>query len=322
MRALVKTAPGDGHLELRDVPIPEIGDDDVLMKVTYCGICGSDLHMETGIHICYPPVILGHEYTGVVARVGKNVKQFKEGDPVSYHRGPNPFPGVRADGGFAEYMRLPAASLWRTPEGVSPQEATQFETVIVPFALVRDMMRLRPGERVVVTGPGPVGLLTTNIARIDGASHITMLGGPGDEKVRLPKSLEVGADEALPFSPEALAQISGDRSPSCWFETSGAAPAIQAAVECVARKGRIVVSGLGHGPWNLNMARVAYDSIQILGRWGGEHKYIEESAELMRSGQFKVGALISAVMPLTEWREAFAMLRRQEAIKILLDPSH
>ena len=84
MRALVKTAPGDGNLELEDVAIPEIGEDDILMQVTYCGICGSDLHMETGIHTCDPPVILGHEFTGVVAQVGENVTQFTEGDAVSY----------------------------------------------------------------------------------------------------------------------------------------------------------------------------------------------------------------------------------------------
>ena len=77
MQALVKRATGPGHLELIDVPLAEIGDGDVLLKVTYCGVCGSDLHIETGLHLCDPQVILGREYAGIISDVGANVTQFK-----------------------------------------------------------------------------------------------------------------------------------------------------------------------------------------------------------------------------------------------------
>ena len=87
MRALVKTALGPGNLELKDISIPKIGDDDILVKVTFCGVCGSDLHIETGLHDIFPPVVIGHEYTGVAVKFGKNVKQFKEGDPISFMPG-------------------------------------------------------------------------------------------------------------------------------------------------------------------------------------------------------------------------------------------
>lgn len=321
MRALVKTAPGKGNLELRDLPVPDIGEDDILMQVTLCGICGSDLHMETGVHECDPPVALGHEYTGVVAKAGANVTQFHEGDPVSFFGGPHPFPGVGAHGGFAEYMRLPAGCMWRTPEGISPEEASQFETVIVPMKLVRDTVKVQPGERVVVSGPGQVGLLAANMAKLEGASHVTVLGGPGDKRLRLPKALEMGADEAAVLNGGSLAKLEGANRSSCWIEASGAAAAIEAAVDHVAAGGRISLSGLGEGPWNVDMARVAWDNISIHGVWGGALRYIRESAELMRSGKLKVKATISAVMPLTEWQEAFAVLRRKEAVKILLDPS-
>jgi len=321
MKALVKTAAGPGKLEYKDVPTPEIGDDDVLMKVTYCGVCGSDLHIETGIHTCTPPVILGHEYTGVVAEVGENVSDFGPGDAVSYLHGFNPFPGVGSDGGFAEYMRVPARSLWKTPAGVSPEEASQFETVIVPMGLVRDHVKVQPGERVVVSGPGMIGVLAANMAKVEGASHVTVLGGPRDEKVRLPIAAKVGADEAVLFSDEALAKLEGENAPSCWIEASGAAAAIAAAAKHVKRRGRITVSGLGKGPWNVDMARVAYNNIMIKGVWGGPTRYIPESAELMREGKLKVKQTITDVMPLSKWQAAFAMLRKQEALKILLDPS-
>ena len=321
MRALVKTASGPGNLELLDVPVPQIGDDDVLVAITHCGICGSDLHIETAVHPCRPPVVPGHEYTGVVAKLGANVSQFDEGDLVSYLTGWAPFPGVGSDGGFQEFMRAPAKSLWRTPEGVTPEEASQFEAVIVPMGLVRDHVKVQPGERVVITGPGQIGLLTANVAKLEGAGHVTVLGAPGDEKVRLPKALEMGADAVGMFGEEELAKLVGENAPTCWFETSGAPAAAEAAVDHVQRGGRICLSGLGEGRANLDTPRISYNNIKLLGVWGGNESYIPESAQLMRDGKLKVSATITATMPLTEWREAFAKLRAKQAIKILLDPS-
>lgn len=83
MRALVKTESGPGHLELQDIPVPQIGPDDVLVEITYCGVCGSDLHMETGTHPCAPPVVLGHEWTGVVAERGSNTVHWGLGSNVT-----------------------------------------------------------------------------------------------------------------------------------------------------------------------------------------------------------------------------------------------
>jgi len=321
MRALVKTAPGAGNVEIRDVPVPEIGPDDVLLKIDLCGICGSDIHIQDGVHESYPPVTLGHEYVGSVAKAGKNVGNVKEGDSVAFFRSPNPFPGYKVDGAHAEYMRVGGKYLWKMPEGVTPEAATQFETIRVPMALVRDAVQMRAGERIVISGPGPVGLMAANIAKIEGASHITVLGGPGDEATRLPKALELGADVAEPFGEDALSRLKGENAPKCWVEASGAAVAIEAAVEAVSYGGRVSVSGIGKGPWNVNMWRVARRNLSIKGQWGGRETYVEESVELMRSGELKMDALITATMPLTEWEKAFDLLRRKEGIKILLDPS-
>lgn len=320
MRALVKYAAGPGHLELRDVPVPMIADGDVLVKISYCGICGSDLHIESGIHPARPPVIIGHEYSGIVAAVGKDVKELRVGDCVGYWRGSSPYLGVGSDGGFAEYMRAPAGTLWRIPDGITLQEATQFETLKIPIRIVRDGIRLEPGDRVVVTGPGPMGLWSANMAKVAGASHVTVLGGPGDEIERLPMALKIGADEAMLLGPDSLATLSGDKAPQCWIDASGAGPAISAAVETIASRGRICVCALGAGPWSVNMSRVAYRNIAITGVWGASDALIREVAEFMSSGKMKVAPLLS-VMPLTKWQAAFAMLRRKDAHKILLDPS-
>jgi len=319
MTALVKTDSGPGSLELRDEPVPEIGDDDVLMEVAYCGICGSDVHIEDGTHPVDPPVVIGHEFSGTVAHVGRNVTEFEAGDPVGFRRGWHPFPGVGSDGGFAEYLRAPADSLWELPEGISLEEATQFETVTTPMTLVRDEAEMEPGERAVVSGPGPIGLLVTNVARMDGASSITVLGTENDADVRLPAAAEMGADETLVFGDDALAAIDED-PPSVWFETSGAAPAIEAAVDHVAPGGRVVCSGLGEGPYDVDMHRVAYRNIDILGRWGGDDGYVEPAAAAMRSGDLMVSRIVTDVAPLTDWQDGFELARSQRGIKVLLEP--
>ena len=320
MKALVKTKPGVGNLELQDIPIPEISDDDLLLKVDFCGVCGSDLHMELGVHPCSPPVVLGHEYSGTVAKVGRNVSDYEQGDRVAFLRGFVPYPGVDGDGGFAEYMRVPSNTVWKTPDGVSQEEASQFETLLGPMHVIREVLVVQPGKRVVVSGPGPWGLLATNMAKIEGASHVTVLGAPGDEQIRLPKALEMGADEALLFGEEALQKISDEGAPAYWVETSGAPPAIEAAVNTVAKGGRISVTGLNEKPSTVDMARVAYNSITLFGCWGGSVNYIPDGAELIRSGDIKMKALITHVLPLVEWQQAFEMLRTKQAAKILLDP--
>jgi len=320
MQALVKMESSPGHLELQEVPIPDIGADEVLVEIAYCGICGSDLHIEAGTHPAKTPLVIGHEFSGVVAAVGGNVTEFAPGDEVGFRRSWTPFPGVDADGGFAEYMRAPARALWHVPEGITLKAATQFETVRPPMTMVRDRAGLSGGERVVVSGPGPIGLLVTNVAKMDGASSVTVIGTGADSDVRLPMAERMGADETLVFDDSALEEIDDD-PPSVWFETSGAAPAVEAAVDHVADRGTIVSSGLGDGPWNVDMRRVAYDSLQILGQWGGEDEYVEAAAEAMQSGELDVAATITDTVPLSQWREGFETARSQSGIKVLLDPS-
>jgi 2-desacetyl-2-hydroxyethyl bacteriochlorophyllide A dehydrogenase len=317
MDALVKTVAGP--LEFTDRSRPTIGPADVLVETELCGICGSDLHIESGTHPCDPPVVIGHEFAGTVAERGDDVTHLEVGDRVGFRHSWNPFPGVDADGGFAEYMRAPAENVWTIPEELSFAEATFFEPIRVPMTMVRETAEMDPGERVVVSGPGPMGLLTANVASMDGAEHVTVLGTESDEEVRLPTAAELGADETAVFGDEALAAIA-ENPPSVWFETSGAAPAIEAAVEHVDSGGRVVCSGLGDGPWNVDMHRVAYDSLDIRGQWGGSDATLEGAVPAMIDGELNVSALVTDELPLSEWRTGFDRARSQDGIKILLAP--
>ena len=317
MQALMKTSPGPGHMELRDIPIPEIGDDDLLLKVSCCGVCGSDLHMEDGIHPCDPPVVLGHEFSGVVARVGRQVSAFAEGDEVAFRHGWSPYPGVGSDGGFAEYMRAPAKGMWPTPAGLSQAEASQFETMVTPMRAVHECARLGAGDKLVVTGVGMIGLGTIGVAANAGA-EVWAVGTARDLAERLPMAAGLGAVRSLVFSDETLAEIEAWQ-PRHWIEASGAAAAVEAASNHIAKGGIIVSPGLGKGPWNINVGRMTFNNITLQGMWGGKIEYLDEVVALMQSGKLDIKPLIQS-MPLSSWREAFEKLRRQEGVKVVLEP--
>lgn len=317
MKALRKTAPGAGNMELQEVPIPEIGSEDLLLKVSFCGLCGSDLHIEEGLHPHTPPVTIGHEFSGVVEAVGSGVESLVRGDRVAFRRGWSPYPGVGSDGGFAEFMRAPAASMWKTPAGVSQESASQLETVITPMRLVRDEARVISNDRVVVSGVGAIGLITIALIGLEGA-QVVALGTEDDAAHRFPLAAAMGAVETLVFGEEALDHIHAWK-PTRWIDASGAAAAIEAAVAHVAPHGTVVIAGMGPGPWNVDLRRLTMDNIELRGVWGGNIDYVPEVAELMARGDLDISPLFTT-MPLTAWREAFAAMRKREVVKVLLDP--
>ena len=317
MKALRKTAPGAGNMELQEVPIPQIGSEDLLLRVSFCGLCGSDLHIEDGIHPCDPPVTIGHEFSGVVEDVGRDVTGFACGDAVAFRQGWSPYPGVRSDGGFAEFMRAPAACMWKTPAGVSQESASQLETIITPMRLVRDEAAVEPNDRVVVSGVGAIGLMTIALARLAGA-QVVSLGTRGDEPIRFPLARSMGADETLLFGEEALDHLHAWK-PTLWIDASGAAAAIEAAVSHIAPRGMVVIAGMGRGPWNVDLGRLTLDNIRMRGVWGGNQEYIPEAAKLMARGDLDISPLFT-IMPLANWRKAFDALRKQEVVKVLFDP--
>lgn len=319
MTALMKQKAGNGHVALAERSIPDIAADEVLIEIECCGVCGSDLHIQTGLHHSSPPIILGHEFAGIIAKIGADVTNVDIDDRVAFRRPWHPFPGVDGDGGFAQFMKAPASGVWSYPDGLTAAEASQFETVRPPYTMVRDVADLDHGENVVISGPGPIGLLVANIASIEGAGSITVLGTEEDTHCRLPLAEQLGADRTMIFGDEALEAIEHD-PPAIWFETSGAAPAIEAAVSYVAPAGRIVCSGLGSGPWNVDMRRVAERNLTIRGQWGGDSSYVLPAAEAMLDETLDVKSIISDIRPLDEWESAFADARAGRVAKVLLDP--
>ena len=193
MKALVKTRPGPG-LSLEEVPVPEPGIDDVLIRIRRAAICGTDVHIYTwdpwAQRTIRPPLILGHEFAGEVAAFGSNVKGLREGEVVSgeghitcghcrnclagrRHLCANPVGvGVNRDGAFADYLCIPKANVWPAPPSIPVDTLAYFDPLgnAAHAALSFDLV----GEDVLITGAGPVGLMACAIARHAGARHVVI----------------------------------------------------------------------------------------------------------------------------------------------------
>ena len=194
MLALVKYGKGPKETELRDVPVPEIGEDDLLIEVKAAGICGSDIAYDNGDHPDHLncPVVLGHEFSGVVSKIGANVKDWKVGDRVvsdntgyvcgkcfacttgQYLSCPDRKGlGYGMDGGFTDYVKITGSllsknpnTLFRIPEGVSFDEAAILDPICNAYKAIVQESRIMPGEDIVVFGVGPLGLFSIQIAKV------------------------------------------------------------------------------------------------------------------------------------------------------------
>ena len=210
MQAVVKTARGEGQVDLREVPVPAPGPGQVLLAVRAAGICGTDLHIYHDEYATQPPVVLGHELAGEVAATGAGVTTFAPGDRVTtetyFHlcgqcrfcRGgqPNLCPerrsiGSGVNGGFAPYVVVPERNLHRLPESLTFQEAALTEPLACVVHGALELPKVTAGDVAVVAGPGAIGLLTLQAVRAAGAA-VVMLGTPVDTR-RLELARELGA---------------------------------------------------------------------------------------------------------------------------------
>src|SRR5688500_9245072 len=217
MIGLVNFAPEPHSVELRELPAPEIGEEDVLLEVQAVGVCGSDLHQYSGKQswkVNYP-VVLGHEFGGVIAQTGKRVRRFHEGDRVvsetaavldldspftragQYNLDPNRLGfGYGVHGAMTQFVRVPERCLHRVPDTLAFEKAALTEPCCVAYNAVCMNAHIRPGDAVVVIGPGPIGLLCALMAKLSGASPLIVVGVPADAK-RLAVARTIGATQTF-----------------------------------------------------------------------------------------------------------------------------
>ncbi len=344
MVGLFKTARGEGNLALMETDIPHPKTDEVLIEIKAAGICGTDVHILHDQYPYWPPVILGHEFSGQIVEAGEQVSGFKVGDRVvgephtlacgkcelcrtGYQQlcSSKRSIGWGIHGAFARYMVLPERLLHHIPETMSFDEAA----VVEPTAnVVQDVIErggVAPNDFVVVLGPGPIGLLAVMAARAAGAREIALVGVKVDMKRRLAVGTELGADHIIVAdvdnAVERVAALTGGRGADVVVEASGSPSAIASSVAMVRRLGRIAVIGMSGReqvafPWDAaiwKMCTIVFNLSTGYTSW-------EKAIGLIASGRINVSRLVTHRLPLADWQTAFKAADEGEALKALLIP--
>jgi len=339
----MKVAPGIGQIALRDIETPVPGPGEVKLKVHAAGLCGTDIHIYLDEFKSRPPVVLGHEVCGEVVGIGTGVTGVEAGDRVTaetyfstcsrcrfcragqnnlcHHRCSI---GSAVNGGFAEYLAVPATNLHQLPEHVSYQEGALTE----PLACVVQGVQLcstpvRGGEVAVIAGPGTIGLLTLQIAKAAGA-EVVILGTDGDER-RLAAAEEMGADHVFNVSGRDPLPLIEDITyaglgADVVYECSGAGPAAAQLLNLVRRRGRYVQVGLFGRPITWDLDQVCYKELIVTGSNASTPESWLRAVRMIANGTIDLQPLITHGFSLSEWRTAFDTFRAREGIKILFRP--
>lgn len=307
MRAAVYK--GDRRVEVEDYPVPELGPDDVLLRVSHCGVCGSDIHFVLE-GWGQPNSVGGHEYTGTVAAVGAGVTGWGVGDDAvggpTVRCGECEFclagrpslcsgRGAVGEGGgfqgaFADYIKVPAAELLRLPPGLSMRHAALTEPLAVALhGITRG--EVRPGERVLVTGGGPIGTLTIAALTQLGVTDI-VLSEPSPVRRRLGEQLgarSITPDELVsPRSPNQLVDEPFDVALEC----SGHAPAMEQCLGQLKRTGRLVLVGAGIKAPRFDPSRILLNELVITGAFCYDADGFERALELLSQPEFPRDLLV------------------------------
>ncbi|MFD1407489.1 zinc-binding dehydrogenase [Kroppenstedtia eburnea] len=342
MKALVKREPGFGNLEIVEIGEPQVGKDQVKIRVKYAGICGSDIHTYEGHYKVKAPVTLGHEFSGEVVEVGENVTEFKPGDRVTsettfYICGECRYCrtgdynlcstrmglGTQQDGGFAKYLLARKESVHLLPGNVDDESAAMTEPLACCYHAV-NKASIREGDVVVVLGPGPIGLLTAQVAKNTGAKVI--ITGLTHDQVRLDKAKELGIDYAVNIQQEDLKkfvhELTEGYGADVVFECTGAVPAAKMGLDLLRKKGQFVQVGIyatAEIPFDLE--KVIQKEITVTGSRSQKPGDWEPSLALMNEHRVDAKALVTHRFKITQWAEAYKAIKSGEAIKVLLTPA-
>jgi L-iditol 2-dehydrogenase len=338
---------GKGVVRVEEVPVPEVGDGEVLIKVACCGVCGTDIKKVFHAYV-EPPQILGHEVAGTVAAVGKGVTKWKPGDRVmSFHHIPcgacfyctrrlfSQCPRYKTTGltagftpnggGFAEYVKAMPWVVERgivpLPQGVSFEQATFIEPVNTIVKAVQKA-RVAAGETVLVIGCGPVGLLLLMVSHLEGAK----LFASDPMKERRAKSLELGATEAFDSTSGKLVAEIRSRTDGRGADAVLVAvphPTVVAEALAAARPGGRVLLFAANDPVTkieFPAAAVGIDEKEILGSYSAAADIQDSAAELVLSGKLPVMKIVSHRFPLDRIQQALELAARPAAdsLKILI----
>ncbi|WP_019987459.1 zinc-binding dehydrogenase [Rudanella lutea] len=336
--AVVNYAPERGSVEIRELDCPTIGDDDVLLEVAAVGVCGSDLHQWTADH-SWPvnyPVVLGHEFGGHIVELGKRVVGWQEGDrvvsetaaiidpnnPMSRQGLYNLDPtrkgfGYGVNGAMTRYVRVPARCLHRVPDSLPFEQACLTEPCCVAFNAVVENTRLKPGDRVLVLGPGTIGILCAAMARLCGA-EVAVVGLEADRH-RLNIARQYGC-EAIVGDATAWTRQRDGLGADVVIDAAGVSATLQAALQLVRPNGHITKVGWGPQPLGFSLDPLVQKNVTLQGSFSHNWPIWERVIALLAGRQLDVRPIIGGVWSVTDWHEAFEQMHTGAVVKSVLKP--
>lgn len=340
MLALVKSGIGVGQMSLQHVPEPVPQPGEVLIEIGATGICGTDLHIAAGEYPVQPPVILGHEFSGVIRELGANVEGWQVGERVTsvpyaivcgsctycqsgqfglcQHRQSY---GSGVNGAFAKYLAVNASGLYRLPPEQSLIAGALTEPLACVTKAVYEIGLVQPGERVIVLGPGPIGLFTLQVVMAAGG-HVALAGLRRDAK-RMEMGQTLGADIYYADDPDFISRLSASLGPAgadVVFECSGAGSAFDTSLQVVRSQGRVIQVGLFGKRVKADLDLIVKKDLVVRGSFASSLESWNRALELTGSGLVDSSQMISDTFPLHEWEAAFARAASGEGLKVVIEP--
>jgi L-iditol 2-dehydrogenase len=339
MAAVVKTAPGAGNVTFMRVPEPQCGPGKVKIEVAFSGICGTDLHVYHDRFRNYPPVILGHEFSGVVTEVGAGVHSVHPGDRVTVlpasavicgsceycRQGYYMFCPVRrgmghgVNGSFTRFVVVREDQVYRLPPGLSLEEGALAEPLASAVQAVEELGEFRTGDTVLISGPGPIGLLCLLLLR---HRTRTIVAGTASDVARLQLAGELGADVLVDVSREDLLAVvdrkTGGRGVDGALECAGAAASVTNCLQALGKLGRYVQLGIVGAEITVPFDLLLYKQIRLWGSVGYSARTWVRVMQILGQNKLDLSRLVTHKLPLSQWREGFDLCESKQAVKVLL----
>ena len=343
MEALVKYDKGPGHVRLQEMPEPLIEPGRVIMEVNSCGICGTDLHVYHDTFKNYPPVILGHEFSGRIVDKGRNTDGVEVGQRFSVlgalavqcgqceycHSGEFMFckakrgMGHGVHGAFTRYVSVRPDQLYATGTHVSDDISALVEPFAVAVHAVGEVAQLRFGDTVLLSGPGPIGMLCLKLLLAQGIK--TLVVGTGQDADRLSTAERWGCHRTIVADKEDVEAVvmeeTRGRGVDIAFETAGAQGSVGNCLRVLRPLGQYIQVGHFGRDISVPFDLSAFRQLNIKGSVGYTRATWLRAIEIIDQGRIELSDIITHRLPLSDWKNGFEQLEAKSALKVLLYPN-